>query len=458
MTTMFEDALSVLGENDKELIEQMEAEYQKNPMMKSDVEQIIIKSIVSADEEIKRGDSDSNDLNQQGYRIITTAEFKPLYTFIRKLADGGKITITEDDTTRLLDEMLHWLSSYYEDKSDKPKGNYGTKQDAGYADPGYQKDEQPRYPLKINGELSEKRIRAAWNYIHQERNAAKYSNEDLKKIKDRIIAAWKDKIGGTPPSVEKSDMTDMEDEQDKCPECGGDMKDGKCTKCDYQEDETMKDHNTMKSEGDNNKMSENIEVVSGQKSDTVNSNNQDDKLAALELKFEQKFNDLVTKLTATVENKEVKSDVQKDEKVDNVIVNKFSEMFGQALIKSGVEQQAALQEILNTLGKDFADLVKPEQKSEVENVDVKSVVKEVVGEELTTVNQQIGLLATQMKDLMTVVTQSQASKQVVNKPIQVQAPQLKAVSGQINTVLPQPVTKSKGLKISDIVRKTTVGY
>lgn len=88
----------------------------------------------------------------------------------------------------------------------KAAGDYETKADAGYADPGLQKDKKPRYPLKINGELNEKRIRAAWNYINKEKNAAAYAAADLNKIKDAIIAAWKEKIdqAGPPSAAEKT--------------------------------------------------------------------------------------------------------------------------------------------------------------------------------------------------------------------------------------------------------------
>ena len=58
--------------------------------------------------------------------------------------------------------------------------------DVEYADPGYQEDGQHRYPID-----SEDHIRAAWSYINQSDNAAKYSSENLTKIKDRIKSAAK---------------------------------------------------------------------------------------------------------------------------------------------------------------------------------------------------------------------------------------------------------------------------
>lgn len=69
--------------------------------------------------------------------------------------------------------------------------------DVRYADPGYQEDGVKRYPID-----TEEHIRAAWSYINQVKNAAKYSADDLKKVKARIRAAMK-RIG--------ADVTDEDD-------------------------------------------------------------------------------------------------------------------------------------------------------------------------------------------------------------------------------------------------------
>jgi phage I-like protein len=58
-----------------------------------------------------------------------------------------------------------------------------------YADPGYQKDGRKRYALD-----NEKEVRAAWSYINQARNAAKYDPADLARVKARIKRAMK-KLG-----------------------------------------------------------------------------------------------------------------------------------------------------------------------------------------------------------------------------------------------------------------------
>jgi hypothetical protein len=79
----------------------------------------------------------------------------------------------------------------------KPIGDYG---DVDYADPGYQEDGKPRYPID-----TEKHIRAAWNYINKQHNQSMYTAGQVAQIKAKIIAAWKKKIDPDgPPSAENN--------------------------------------------------------------------------------------------------------------------------------------------------------------------------------------------------------------------------------------------------------------
>lgn len=76
----------------------------------------------------------------------------------------------------------------------KKPGDYGN---VSYADPGYQKDGKPRYPID-----TEKHIRAAWSYINQEANCTKYTADQCSTIKRRVVSAWKKEIDKDgPPSA-----------------------------------------------------------------------------------------------------------------------------------------------------------------------------------------------------------------------------------------------------------------
>jgi len=70
-----------------------------------------------------------------------------------------------------------------------------------YGDVKFADEKNKKYPID-----TEKHIRAAWNYINKAKNAAKYDAADLKTIKGKIVAAWKEKIDkeGPPSAAEKT--------------------------------------------------------------------------------------------------------------------------------------------------------------------------------------------------------------------------------------------------------------
>lgn len=71
-----------------------------------------------------------------------------------------------------------------------------------YGDVKFADEKNNKYPIE-----NEAHIRAAWNYINKEKNAAKYSAEDLSAIKGKIESAWKAKIDKAgPPSAEKVEV------------------------------------------------------------------------------------------------------------------------------------------------------------------------------------------------------------------------------------------------------------
>ena len=65
-----------------------------------------------------------------------------------------------------------------------PKAPYGAQ--TKYADPGYQADKVKRYPIDTADH-----VRAAWSYINHPKNSAKYTAQQLAKIKGRIRSAAK---------------------------------------------------------------------------------------------------------------------------------------------------------------------------------------------------------------------------------------------------------------------------
>ena len=71
-----------------------------------------------------------------------------------------------------------------------------------YGDVEFADAKNKKYPID-----TAEHIRAAWNYINKAGNADKYSAEDVKAIKAKIVAAWKNKIDKDgPPSAEEKAM------------------------------------------------------------------------------------------------------------------------------------------------------------------------------------------------------------------------------------------------------------
>ena len=81
-------------------------------------------------------------------------------------------------------------------KEKEDKKPYG---DVDYADKGYQEDGIHRYPIN-----TEEHIRAAWNYINQQKNYDKYKPEDGAKVKSAIVSAWKAHIDASGPASAQS--------------------------------------------------------------------------------------------------------------------------------------------------------------------------------------------------------------------------------------------------------------
>lgn len=121
---------------------------------------------------------------------IDAVDFTASPGVLQAVMDGGSDRTTESATARTpISESFDVTATAPNpgaDEASDPKKPYG---DVPYADPGYQKDGKKRYALDTKA-----RIKAAWSYINQKDNAAKYTAGQLAKIKARIKAAAK-KVG-----------------------------------------------------------------------------------------------------------------------------------------------------------------------------------------------------------------------------------------------------------------------
>jgi hypothetical protein len=84
---------------------------------------------------------------------------------------------------------------------DTPDSSLADQDGLNYADPGYQPDGRPRYPVD-----TERHIRAAWSYISKPSNARRYTADQVRRIRAAIVAAWKEKIDiEGPPSADSGE-------------------------------------------------------------------------------------------------------------------------------------------------------------------------------------------------------------------------------------------------------------
>lgn len=96
---------------------------------------------------------------------------------IEPFAEG---TASDGSANNVVETLRDLLTDLLEKDAKEPYG------DVTYADPGYQADKKKRYPLD-----SEQHVKAAWSYINVPKNAAKYSSNQLARIKGKIKSAAK---------------------------------------------------------------------------------------------------------------------------------------------------------------------------------------------------------------------------------------------------------------------------
>jgi HK97 family phage prohead protease len=120
---------------------------------------------------------------------------------------GGRVTARDPADRRLITGLrLNEISLV--DRPANPEAVFdcwkraaAAADDVDYADPGYHPDGAKRYPLD-----SERQIRAAWAYIHQDDNARRYTPAQLALIRARIVTAWQARIDPEGPPAEHAAM------------------------------------------------------------------------------------------------------------------------------------------------------------------------------------------------------------------------------------------------------------
>ena len=153
-----------------------------------------------ADGDMQRYTADPTEISLVDLPCVPTAQFTVVKT------DGSselrKFEATTDDEAlfKWADANPDAIAKIAQRKDVNAKEGEHKYGDVKFADP-----ENKKYPID-----TPEHIRAAWNYIQKGKDAGKYSAEDVKSIKARIVAAWKDKIDPKgPPEAEKTVEDEM---------------------------------------------------------------------------------------------------------------------------------------------------------------------------------------------------------------------------------------------------------
>ena len=109
--------------------------------------------------------------------ILESVETVEIVSRDEELVAHEAAEVIRDAVEEAVEEAVNKI---FEKDASKPYG------DVAYADPGYQKDKQKRYPINGAGH-----VRAAWSYINQDKNAKLYTAAQLARIKSRIKSAAK---------------------------------------------------------------------------------------------------------------------------------------------------------------------------------------------------------------------------------------------------------------------------
>jgi hypothetical protein len=142
---------------------------------------------------------------QKADGVVEKVSFKPATETLEvKGSDDEVIAFAKhlNDNNLSMGDVLATLQKVAARDDTSPKEGAAKYGDVKFADA-----KNKKYPID-----NEAHIRAAWNYINKDKNAAKYSADDLSTIKAAVASAWKEKIDKDgPPSADASKAAEAGD-------------------------------------------------------------------------------------------------------------------------------------------------------------------------------------------------------------------------------------------------------
>lgn len=538
MTTRYEDAMSIVG--DPTVVDPIERALQEERKDKSDTTNLVEKAVADLPDNATRphhvypgttpvtNNTYGADLNVpnvipeadgpivSSYQLLSGLPKDTILKLFGKMEMDG--TLTDDDLSKLINEVLNNLTdrSVASDKPEKKKKDVVAGENpetkklndvAGhmemsettdkaearkdvspadekhavkeYGDVKFADEENKKYPIDTT-----EHIRAAWNYINKEANAAKYGGK-VGGIKAKIVAAWKEKISKDgPPSAQKSevDESNLEVNMSKAKDSDNDPEDKK----EGPEDQPENDAEDKKEK----KSVKKSDVTDGERSTNDTQPDTVKLIGAVEA-LVNAIGQLIARPASVATIGDKVSEAKEPDGSYNQplptnaedfttannqrgpgtptgpepngsfdeaspikgVVSDFSEAMKVAITKSGDERLAAFQEVINNTANKMKELhsslnsPEPTAKSEGQTQNIEEVVNHILDQKLIPIQAGQAELKSMIQNLTIGNKTAVADKKV-------EVPQMKSI---VSPTAPPQVQKSQMKSIMDIATATTIG-
>jgi len=397
MPTRKDDALSIV--ENPEIVEDIEKAHRESLQAKSETEVGLV----------ERSDGEpSITINN---KVLSQSQVLQLF---KKLNPDG--TFTEDDTSKLVNQILNEITSQSEAEKEtaKSEGEY----------------------MPFGGAVSMADAREYMQAAKLESNAY-YAYSMFGAVANNILCA-EDATIADKLSAMQTLLGEFKSYLDP----------KKLMELSQAEDTTLENKSETSAPV--------AEIKAESAASTIDIKPLEDRIAALELALQKSE---TIQQPASVET--VPTPVTNSNPVIQSAVDEFTTNLSAAVALSGVERQAALQDVINKAGAKLLEIDRSlstvdEPVNNSQTVDVNDVVSRAVDEKLAPVNATLAQLGSQLNDIANALRGQQINQsQTRPAPTPIEVPKMKSIA------LPgpgmAPVSPAKGMTIMDIATQTTFG-
>jgi len=425
MTSKYQDALDIL--ENKSLVDELELEYQKGRINKSEVDELIERSIAEAEQLTEKGDA--KYINEAGQLIIPESEMPVVRKLLKKLQDEGQIDENDSEAVQL-SKMLNWISSYYETKSeatDKPLPSVEVKEKS----EGEKDMADPTVVEKCDEVAVYKPFGGATSL------AEAHKVMDAQKLESNVYHAYS-MFGAVANNIMSAESETVENK--------------------------LTAMNKLLTEFKAMLTPEKLMEMSQAEKEPVVTDNGVTELTSVVKSLVEKLDTVSVEISdlKNLRSADVKTEKAETDEIDVVfhpVTKEFDALLNDAVTKSGTDRQNALQGILNWTTEKFTVLDTELRNKEMSDAGVQpDVIKSAVTD---AVNSEMAAMKAQITQLSQLVQQSLVSRANVSQANQnLRKPEIPVSRAILNGPIQNPgaVVQSKKLSIADIARISTVGH